>query len=72
MALTSADLDALDAAIASATLEVRFADGRTVKYRSTDDLLRARAFVAGQVAASTAADPLMVPGGVTYAEFSRD
>lgn len=70
MAFSTADLDALDRAIASASLEVRFADGRSVKYRSMDELLSARAFIAGQT--STPAAPLQVTGGVTYAEFSRD
>lgn len=52
MALTQADLDALDRAIASSTLEVQFAD-RRVKYRSMDELIKARGHVASQV--STAA-----------------
>lgn len=46
MALTQTDLENLDLAIASAELEVRL-EGRTVKYRSTDELLKARAYVAG-------------------------
>lgn len=45
MALTQTDLDALDLAIASSELEVRL-EGRSVKYRSTDELLKARAHVA--------------------------
>lgn len=49
MALTQTDLDALDLAIASSELEVRL-EGRTVKYRSTDELLKARAHVADVVA----------------------
>lgn len=68
MALTAADIDVLDRAIASGVLEVRFADGRTVKYRSLDDLLRAKSLAAGEVGA---ADPANQPGGVTYAEWSR-
>lgn len=71
MPFTSADLATIDAAIASGTLEVRFSDGRTVKYRGMDELLRARGFVAGEVAPA-ASSPLQVTGGVTYAEFSRD
>lgn len=42
MATTQADLDALDEAIASGTLQVRFAD-RQVTYRSLDEMLRIRA-----------------------------
>lgn len=44
MALTQTDLDALDAAIASSELEVEI-NGRRVKYRSTGELVRARAHV---------------------------
>lgn len=52
MALTQADLDALDRAIASSQLEVQYAD-RRVKFRSMDELLKARAHVAAQIASST-------------------
>lgn len=41
MAFTSADLAAIDAAIASGELTVTH-DGRTVTYRSMSDLLKAR------------------------------
>jgi len=44
MALTQTDIDNLDAAIAASELEVRL-EGRLVKYRSTDELLKARAHV---------------------------
>lgn len=46
MALSQTDLDTLDSAIASSELEVEL-DGRRVKYRSTTELLAARAHVAG-------------------------
>jgi hypothetical protein len=52
MALTQTDLDNLDAAIAAAELEVRL-EGRMVKYRSTDELLKARAHVATVLQSST-------------------
>lgn len=52
MAYSQADLDALDKAIASGTLEVQYAD-RRVKYRSMDELLQARQHVASQMAAAT-------------------
>lgn len=45
MALTSADLDALDRAIAAGELEVEF-DGMRRRYRSISELLAARAHVA--------------------------
>lgn len=41
MAFTQTDLDAIDAAIASGELTVSH-NGRTVTYRSMDDLLKAR------------------------------
>lgn len=41
MALTQADLDALDAAIASGTLEVEF-DGRRQRFQTTASLIAAR------------------------------
>lgn len=45
MAYTSADLDALDAAIAGGELSVQV-DGRRIQYRSISELLQARAHVA--------------------------
>lgn len=45
MALSQDNLDAIDAAIASGQLRLTF-DGRTVEYRSIDDLIKARAHVA--------------------------
>jgi hypothetical protein len=45
MALTSADADAVLAAIARGESEVRFADGRSVKYRSIAELREALALV---------------------------
>lgn len=43
MAITQTDIDRLDAAITSAELEVEFSDGRRVKYKSTSELMAARA-----------------------------
>lgn len=64
MALTSADLAALDAAIASATLEVEYKD-RRVRYRSMSELMDARAHVASVLAAQSA------PGaGLRIAKFT--
>jgi hypothetical protein len=57
MALTKTDLDALDQAIASGTLEVEF-EGRRQKFQTTDALIKARDHVARIVnQASTAAGP---------------
>jgi hypothetical protein len=44
MAWTQQQLEAIEAAIASGELTVRFGD-RTVTYRSMDELLRARAVI---------------------------
>lgn len=56
MALTTADLDRLDTAIASSELRVDV-DGRSILYRSIDELKAARAHVAavlGQAASQSA------------------
>ena len=53
MALTAADLEKLDAAIATGELSVEF-NGRRVTYRSISDLLAARKHVSDVVAASAA------------------
>lgn len=50
MAFTSADLDAINAAIARGERTVQFAD-RSVTYRSIDELLQARAVIAASLAA---------------------
>jgi len=44
MAYTQADLEKLDRAIANSQLEVQY-DGKRVRFRSTDELMRARAHV---------------------------
>lgn len=49
MAFTQADLDAIDAAIASGELTVSH-NGRTVTYRSMDDLFKARDRIANLIA----------------------
>lgn len=53
MALSSTDLDKLDAAIAQGALTVEF-NGRRMTYRSVDELLAARSHVAAQIAAAAA------------------
>lgn len=52
MSLSQADLERLDAAIASEELEVEV-DGVRTKYRSVSELMRQRQFVAEQLAAQT-------------------
>lgn len=51
MALTQADLERLDAAIAGNKLSVQYGE-RRVQYRSMDELMRAREHVAQQLAAA--------------------
>ncbi len=52
MALTASDIAAIDRAIASGELSVTFADGRSVTYRSIDELLKAKAEAQKEVAAA--------------------
>jgi hypothetical protein len=52
MAWTQAQLDAVEAAIASGELTVRFGD-RTVTYRSMDELLQARGVIKDSMAAES-------------------
>ena len=51
MAYTQADLDAVDEAIASGALLVKYND-REVRYRSLDDLYRIRNNIAAEVTGS--------------------
>lgn len=52
MAWTQAQLEAIEAAIASGELTVRFGD-RTVTYRSMEELLQARAVIKEALAAES-------------------
>lgn len=52
MALTATDIAALDRAIASGELSVRFADGRSIIYRSIDELVKAKSEAQKEVAAA--------------------
>lgn len=54
MAYTQSDLDRIDAAIASEELEVEV-DGSRTRYRSMDELIKARTHVASQIVAATPA-----------------
>lgn len=54
MAFTTADLAAIDAAIASGELTVRGPDGRLVTMRDMSDLLRAREAIRAEIASTTA------------------
>lgn len=52
MALTSTDLDAINAAIASGELSVQFRD-RSVTYRSMDDLVKAKRAIQQEIASTS-------------------
>lgn len=65
MSWTQADLDAINQAMATGAMEVRFADGRLVKYRSLAEMRSIRDEIASAIGA--------VPESprTTYASFSR-
>jgi hypothetical protein len=52
MAFSQTQLDALEAAIASGTLEVRMGD-KVVRYQNTADMIRARDLIRDQLVGST-------------------
>ena len=52
MAFTQSQLDALEAAIATGTLEVRMGD-KMVRYQTTADMIRARDMIRDQLNAAT-------------------
>lgn len=62
MAFTQTQLDAIDAAIASGELTIEY-NGERTTYRSIDELMKARAIVAGGLAQYDRQ---------TYATFTRD
>ena len=53
MATTQEQIDALKAAIGQGARTVRFADGRSLEYRSVDDQLKALAALEADLAAAT-------------------
>lgn len=53
MPATQADLDTLNAAIRQGERLVRFADGRSVEYRSVAELIAARNDAAAEIARAT-------------------
>jgi len=53
MALTESDLDPLLSALAAGELSVRTADGRSVTYRSVDELLQAISAVRAEIASTS-------------------
>lgn len=68
MALTQTDVDRLDAAIATAELEVEV-DGQRTRYRSMPELIAARNHIAG-VLASNGAGGTTRPTGAFRFDFA--
>ena len=56
MAITQADIDALEAALVRGELKVKLAD-REVTYRSVDDIAKALSYAKGQLAIAAGASP---------------
>lgn len=73
MAFTLNQLNALEAAIGSGELSVKY-DGKEVQYRNIGDLIKARNMVKSELAAAgqLAALPLSNRGPASFAVFSRD
>lgn len=69
MAFTTAQLSALEDAIATGSLEVTF-DGKTIKYASFEDLKKRYEFVRDQLAASGQVESGRV--GVSVASFTKE
>ena len=65
MAFTQSQLDALESAIASGTLEVRMGD-KLVRYQNTADLIRARDLVRDQLIGQSSSSR------TALTSFSRD
>lgn len=66
MAYSSTDLTNIEAAIASGVLEVVTSDGKKVRYNSLTDLMRARDYVAAQLA------PTNRKASVSYVRHRRE
>ena len=64
MAFSQSDLDALDKAIATGAMEVRYSDGRQVRYRSLAELRNIRDQIRTELGLGTAPR-------VTLAEHKR-
>jgi len=72
MPFTAADLEAVNAAIASGELTVRGADGRMVQMRTVDELLKARDAIRAEIASTTAGQTPRLYPRHQLASFSDD
>lgn len=68
MPFTQTDLDAVNAALASGELTVRAADGKTVTYRTVDELLKARNLIVNEL--SMQSSGRTARGGAYRVKFS--
>ena len=73
MAFTLTQLNALETAMASGQLSVNY-DGKSITYRSVDDLIKARNLVRAELMASGQLGhaPLSNRGPASLTSFSRD
>ena len=69
MAYSQTDLDNLQAILPNGTGEVRFSDGRMVKYWTPDEILKAIQYIKSEMAAASRGAPPPVAG---FATFRRD
>lgn len=69
MAFTQTDLDAVNAAVASGELKIEVA-GRSVMYRSVDELLKARDIISAELAAASTSGTSGVRRGSYQVRFS--
>lgn len=68
MAWTQSDLDAVDTALKAGKKRVTFADGRTIEYQSTSEMLSLRSKMKEEIAASASQ---VKPRRVTVARMRR-
>jgi hypothetical protein len=68
---TVSQLEAIEKAIASGTLRVRY-DGKEVQYQDMNSLMSARNMIRSELIANGLLHSLPVRGISTVAEFSRD
>jgi hypothetical protein len=68
MAFTAADLATIEQNIAAGALEVRYADGRMVRYPDVSSLIRTRDLIRSALASSSAS----ARPRTTHAYFGRD
>ena len=57
MAFTQDDLTAINDAIATGELEVQFADGKRVRYRSINELMRAKQHIENSISTADGKAP---------------